>query len=286
MDPREYVKIKRIATGDPRDSCVLPRAVVFRRNVAHRRMASSRGASRIVLLAGALEYQRGESPAAPRLSSMDALLDQEHEHLRAAVARVCDLAPDVLCVERTVARFAQELLLERGVSVVLRVKTSALRRLARSTGASIAAAVDELTENAVGVCGEFRVESHAETRELGEEGEGEDAGGGGGGVKTLMTFDKCPAVGLGCSVLLKGASARELGVVKTALRDAIVWAHHAEREGAWLAAFATAAADDDDDDATSEWPPPQPQSRAVAIRRVLFSHWSPYDRVRVVNADP
>jgi MFS family permease len=24
----------------------------------------------------------------------------------------------------------------------------------------------------------------------------------------------------------------------------------------------------------------------IAFRRVLVSHWSPYDRVRVVNADP
>ena len=59
---------------------------------------------------------------------MDALLDQEHEHLRTAVARVCALRPDVALVEGTVARFARELLLERGVSLALNVKPAAMRR--------------------------------------------------------------------------------------------------------------------------------------------------------------
>jgi 1-phosphatidylinositol-3-phosphate 5-kinase len=79
-------------------------------------------------LGGALEYQRATGP---RLSSLDTLIDQEHEHLRTAVARIAALSPDVLLVERTVARFAQELLLEKGVSLVLHVKPAVLARVAR-----------------------------------------------------------------------------------------------------------------------------------------------------------
>jgi len=62
--------------------------------------AAEHEAPRVVLLRGALEYQR----AASRLSSLDTLLDQEREYLRMEVARVTSLNPHVLLVERTVAR--------------------------------------------------------------------------------------------------------------------------------------------------------------------------------------
>lgn len=49
--------------------------------------------------------------------------------------RVADYKPDVLLVEKSVARYAQELLLQKGISVVLNVKRSLLNRLARCTEA-------------------------------------------------------------------------------------------------------------------------------------------------------
>jgi hypothetical protein len=62
--------------------------------------AAEHQAPRVVLLRGALEYQR----AASRLSSLDTLLDQEREYLRMEVAHVTSVNPHVLLVERTVAR--------------------------------------------------------------------------------------------------------------------------------------------------------------------------------------
>lgn len=52
MDPRAYVKIKRLAVGDPTDSRLIVRGEVFRRNVAHRRMPTHHVAPRVVLLGG------------------------------------------------------------------------------------------------------------------------------------------------------------------------------------------------------------------------------------------
>lgn len=51
--------------------------------------------------------------------------------------RVADYKPDVLLVEKSVARYAQELLLQKGISVVLNVKRSLLNRLARCTEAQV-----------------------------------------------------------------------------------------------------------------------------------------------------
>jgi 1-phosphatidylinositol-3-phosphate 5-kinase len=83
-DPRFYIKVKRLPDmGSPADSCVI-RGVVAKKNVAHRRMRSAIANPAVLLLSGALEYQR----VANKLSSFDTLLDQEREHLRLAVARI------------------------------------------------------------------------------------------------------------------------------------------------------------------------------------------------------
>lgn len=50
---------------------------------------------------------------------------------------MADYKPDVLLVEKSVARYAQELLLQKGISVVLNVKRPLLNRLARCTEAQV-----------------------------------------------------------------------------------------------------------------------------------------------------
>ncbi len=79
---------------------------------------------------------------------------QEHEHLRITVERVADYKPDVLLVEKSVARYAQELLLQKGISVVLNVKRSLLNRLARCTEAQVNHfhLIDHILASAVEAC--------------------------------------------------------------------------------------------------------------------------------------
>ena len=110
------------------------------------------------------------------MSSLDTLLDQEHEHLRGAVARINSIGVDVLVVEQTVSRFARELLLERGVSLVINAKPSCVRRLERVTGAVAIGALDQLREECVGSCGTFRVETHT-VGDVGELESGSNRGG-------------------------------------------------------------------------------------------------------------
>lgn len=57
--------------------------------------------------------------------------------MRLAVARIASGKPDVLLVERSVARAAQEELLTRGISLVQHVKVELLDRLERCTGAKV-----------------------------------------------------------------------------------------------------------------------------------------------------
>jgi len=62
---------------------------------------------------------------------------QERDHLSMTVARIEAHHPNVLLVEKTVSRYAQDKLLEKEISVVLNVKRPLLERIARCTGAQV-----------------------------------------------------------------------------------------------------------------------------------------------------
>ncbi|MED6147599.1 1-phosphatidylinositol-3-phosphate 5-kinase fab1a [Stylosanthes scabra] len=80
------------------------KGVVCKKNVAHRRMTSKFDKPRFLILGGALEYQRISN----QLSSVDTLLQQEMDHLKMAVAKIGAHHPNVLLVEKSVSRYAQE----------------------------------------------------------------------------------------------------------------------------------------------------------------------------------
>lgn len=102
------LQVKRLVTADsePADSSWV-QGVVCRKSLAHKRMRSSIVQPRIMLLAGAVEPQATQgalSASASKLSSFGALLDQEQQYLSAAVDRIASFQPDILLVERSVAR--------------------------------------------------------------------------------------------------------------------------------------------------------------------------------------
>lgn len=93
--------------------------------------------------------------------------------------------PNVVLVEKTVSRQAQERLLSKDISLVLNVKRPLLERIARCTGAEIVPAPDQIIKARPGYCDLFRVEKFVE--ELGSAGHpGKKL------TKTLMFFDGCP----------------------------------------------------------------------------------------------
>ena len=62
--------------------------------------------------------QRNEN----RLASLDPLVLQEHNFLKNFVSRVAALRPNILLVEKTVSRIAQDMLLQHGITLALNVK--------------------------------------------------------------------------------------------------------------------------------------------------------------------
>ncbi|GLT56179.1 hypothetical protein SLA2020_292430 [Shorea laevis] len=222
MDPGGYVKVKCVACGNRNESTVV-KGVVCKKNVAHRRMTSKIDKPRFLILGGALEYQR----VANHLSSFDTLLQQEMDHLKMAVAKIDAYHPNVLLVEKSVSRHAQEYLLAKDISLVLNIKRSLLERIARCTGAQIAPSIDHLTSQKLGYCNTFHVDKFFEVHgSAGQDGKKL--------TKTLMFFEGCPRP-LGFTILLKGANGDELKKMKHVVQYAVFAAYHLALETSFLA---------------------------------------------------
>lgn len=215
----ERVKIKRVPSGSP-DASSLVDGVVCRKNVAHRRMPTRRERCRVAAIKGAIEFQRSD---ARHLSSMDTLLQRESDHLASGVDHILSVEPDVVLVEKSVARRAQELLLHAGASLVINVGEALLAKVSRSTGATPATPFD-IEPAYLGVCGEFRVDYVADehvTELLSAKW-------------PLMRFQGCDP-SLGVTVILQGDSMDTLAKVKRVLRRCLPLARHLGLEAAFLA---------------------------------------------------
>ncbi|XP_073150683.1 1-phosphatidylinositol-3-phosphate 5-kinase FAB1B isoform X2 [Henckelia pumila] len=222
MDPGGYVKVKCLASGRRSESMVI-KGVVCKKNLAHRRMPSQIEKPRVLMLGGALEYQRVSNA----LSSFDTLLQQEMDHLKMAVAKIDAHHPDILLVEKSVSRHAQDYLLAKEISLVLNIKRPLFERIARCTGGEIVPTIDNLSAQKLGYCDMFHVE-----RVLEEHG---TAGQSGKKLaKTLMYFEGCPKP-LGCTILLRGANGDELKKVKHVIQYGIFAAYHLALETSFLA---------------------------------------------------
>ncbi|KAM4097619.1 hypothetical protein ACJW30_07G015100 [Castanea mollissima] len=222
MDPGGYVKVKCIASGCHSESVVV-KGIVCKKNVAHRRMKTNIEKPRLLILGGALEYQRVTN----HLSSFDTLLQQEMDHLKMAVAKIDAHRPNILLVEKSVSRYAQEYLLGKDISLVLNIKRPLLERIARCTGAKIVPSIDHFVTPKLGYCGSFHVEKFLEA----------DGSAGRGGkklTKTLMFFEGCPKP-FGCTILLKGANEDELKKVKHVVQYGVFAAYHLALETSFLA---------------------------------------------------
>ncbi|XP_060214639.1 putative 1-phosphatidylinositol-3-phosphate 5-kinase FAB1C isoform X1 [Lycium barbarum] len=222
MDPVDYVKVKCIASGS-RSESTLVKGVVCTKNIKHKRMTSQYKNARLLVLGGALEYQR----AANQLASFDTLLQQEREHLKVIVSRIEAHHPNVLLVEKSVSSYAQDLLLAKEISLVLNVKGPLLERIARCTGALITPSVDNIATTRLGHCELFHLEKVSEEHEHANQSNKKPA-------KTLMFFNGCPRR-LGCTVLLRGSCREELKKLKKVVQYAVFAAYHLSLETSFLA---------------------------------------------------
>lgn len=125
------------------------------------------------------------------------------------------MKPDLILVQKSVSRIAQELFNQMGVTLVLNVKASVLERISRCTGAEILTSVDaHMGKPVLGTCQQFYVENF--------------------GNKALMFFEGCPVPERGCSVLLRGSSNIQLKILKIILKQLVLMIYNWKLEKSYM----------------------------------------------------
>ncbi|KAH6620502.1 hypothetical protein C7974DRAFT_399858 [Boeremia exigua] len=194
IDVRNYIKLKKIPGGRPRDTAYVS-GVVFSKNVALRSMPRTISSPRIIIITFAIEYARHQA----HFMSLEPVIAQEREYLRNLVSRIAALRPHVLLVQRNVSGLALEFLDQEGIAVVYNVKPTVLNAVARCTQSRMISSVDKLAidPSHLGRCGSFDVRTyvHGHTK------------------KTYIYLSGCQK-DLGCTIILRGAENDDLVKLK------------------------------------------------------------------------
>ncbi|XP_069790552.1 LOW QUALITY PROTEIN: 1-phosphatidylinositol 3-phosphate 5-kinase [Narcine bancroftii] len=215
MDVRQFVHIKKIPGGKKFDSAVV-NGFVCSKNIAHKRMNACIKNPKILLLKCSIQYLYREET---KFTCIDPIVLQEREFLKNYVQRIVDVRPNLVLVEKTVSRIAQDMLLENGITLIINVKPNVLDRVSRVTQGDLVQSMDQLlTKPHLGTCHKFFLQPF----QLPD-----------GSSKTLMFFEGC-AQHLGCTVKLRGASEYELARVKEILIFMICVAYHSQLELSFL----------------------------------------------------
>ncbi|XP_056611388.1 1-phosphatidylinositol 3-phosphate 5-kinase isoform X3 [Triplophysa dalaica] len=215
MDIRQLVHIKKIPGGKKFDSAVV-NGFVCTKNIAHKKMNPYIKNPKILLLKCSIEYLYREET---KLSCIDPIVLQEHEFLKNYVQRIADLRPNLVLVEKTVSRIAQDMLLEHGITLVINVKPQVLDRVSRMTQGDLVISMDQLlTKPRLGTCHKFYLHSFLLPNDE---------------LKSLLFFEGC-LPHLGCTIKLRGASEYELARVKEVIIFMVFVAYHSQLEISFL----------------------------------------------------
>ena len=221
MDVRDYFKVKVIAGGGI-DECRIVHGVVFRKDLADRKMERNVSKANLLLLACAIQHDR-----IMKISNLDQLVEQEERHMEIKVGMITALRPHVVMVEQNVSQHALGLLLKAGVGVVLRLKRSTMERIGRHIGAPLLDSVDMLShdsDNFFGQCGSFYVRSYSISPQDHPERSGNTV---------YMFVEGCPPE-RGVTLLLRGETKNALRALKGIARRAVVRARHLRFETSLL----------------------------------------------------
>ncbi|KNG44207.1 1-phosphatidylinositol-3-phosphate 5-kinase [Stemphylium lycopersici] len=194
IDVRNYIKLKKIPGGKPKDTAYIS-GVVFTKNVALRSMPRKITNPRIAIITFAIEYARHQA----HFMSLEPVIAQEREYLRNLVNRIVALEPHVLLVQRNVSGLALEFLEKEGIAVVYNVKPTVLNAVARCTNSRMISSVDKLAidPSHLGSCGSFDVKTYVHRNAR----------------KTYIFLSGCQKE-LGCTIVLRGAESAELTRLK------------------------------------------------------------------------
>jgi 1-phosphatidylinositol-3-phosphate 5-kinase len=194
IDICSHTKIKKIPGGSM-DECSYVDGLVFTKNRSQKSMRTDIQSARVLLLGCSIEFERKE-----RIVSFDKLLAQEREYLRMLVSKIASMQPDVILVEKSVSRVAQDLIRDAGICLAVNVKANVLQQIARISQSTILQSTEHVLTANIGVIGHFKIEAF----------------NGPWGSKPIMYIAGCPRH-LFASLIIRGAPDAVLTRVKSVL---------------------------------------------------------------------
>ncbi|KAL1499515.1 hypothetical protein AB1Y20_011718 [Prymnesium parvum] len=214
------LKIKTLPGGSRADAHYVD-GLVCRMKLAHKCMRTELEYPRILLLACPLEHERRSFS-----SSLEALRQQEDEHMGMIVNEMAKLEIDLLLVGGSVCFTAKEKLLKRGIALAVGVKPSVLQRVARCCKTQVLLSPAQVLGTAPGTCGRWRVENVTVA----------DPEAAANKRVTLMYFERC-APELGATVVLRGGTGTELKKLKQVLASSAYIAADLATEASYIFDF-------------------------------------------------
>lgn len=154
LNINEYMKIKTICHKDF-SLCKLIDGFAFQKNVCTKNMNTNIENPKILLLDCGLDYYRNND-----ITDFENLKLQEPAYFNIIMKKIELVEPNVILVNKNISRKIQEYLSHSNkVSLVINVKSSSLKRIARCTKTYVLPSTDLIDKQTIlGTCKKFRVE--------------------------------------------------------------------------------------------------------------------------------
>ena len=153
MDPRNYIKVKKIEGSNRAQSLFTP-GFGFSVVIRHKRLLTPLEGVSVLIIRFPLEYERSEG----KFTSLDALMKQEIEYLKSLFDRIMLYSPRIVFCQKSVGGKIFDMFLNAGVYVFQNIRESRLLALSRVTGAEIVTSFDRLNvAPKMGSCAKYRI---------------------------------------------------------------------------------------------------------------------------------
>ena len=151
----DNIQIQKQKGGSISETEIIKGIIIDQERV-HEEMPKRVKNAKIALVNAAFEIQKTQIDARIQINDpaqLQAFLDEEENMLKKMVDKVKKSGANVLVCQKGIDDLAQHFLSKVGIYAVRRVKESDIEKLAKATGANIAANLEDLTKNDIGFAG-------------------------------------------------------------------------------------------------------------------------------------
>ncbi len=211
MNINDYINIKTIQYRD-NSLCKVIDGYAFQKNVTSKTMNSNIDNPRILLLDCGLDYARNND----KITSFDDLMTLEPAYFNIIMKKIELVEPTVILVNKNVSRkILESLTISNKISVVMNVKSSTLKKIARCTKTYVLPSTDLIDQQTIlGTCKKFRVDKIKSSSKTANES-----------LKAnefnLMVFEGCDYV-LYNTIILSGPDIVELKLLKRLMKTILL----------------------------------------------------------------